>query len=428
MTRRLASLRTVGLALLVLLGAASPSLATARAATALVVEFDAAKPEFPSAVTFSLKAVAAAPIERIELLYTAVGEETLNLVTPPFAGGRSVELAYRLDMVANYHPPGLDIAYRWRLTSVDGTVTETEERAFTWADARFDWERVGTEQVAVYAYNGDEDFNRRVLDSAQETIDRLQTEFGVERSEPIRIWVYDSREDFGGAQAPNSEAWIAGTSYPGLFLVLAVLPTNNPAEIGRVVPHEVSHQVLFQATENPFNYAPTWLDEGLAVLHQDSGNESFPDIVAAAAAEGRLFSVRALNSEFPYDPADAQLAYAQSFAIVRFIVDRFGEEALGNLIDALRDGVTYDQAAQRALGTDLDGVDRLWKESLGYAGDSPAGAGGTGDGRITSAPSPAGGLADGRLVMAFTALLAIVAWVTVMVRYQRKPTEDAGLP
>ena len=409
-------------ALLSLAGLLVPAPSSASAATVpgLAISANEATPEFPEGITFSLSASAAVPVERVELLYSIAGQETLNMATPEFLRGSTIDANFRLDARTRYIPPGLDLAYHWRLTDAAGNVSETEPRTMTWQDNRFDWTSVATEQVTVYAYNGDEDFNRAVLESAQRTIDELQATFRVERGAPIRIWAYASVDDFAGAQAPNSHPWIVGTAFPDYRLILAVLPVGDTDEVGRVIPHEVTHQVLHQATANPFNEPPTWMDEGLAVYYQDGGTQAFPDLVEAAAEDGRLYSVRALNSQFPYDKPDADLAYAESFSIVSFIIEEFGEEAMGALIQVFAEGISHDEAVQRALGVSMDELDRRWKASLGYEGDrmAPGAATSENGGSNPSSPSPDSRVAPatGAFVMAAAAILAVISGAIVIKR------------
>jgi hypothetical protein len=175
----------------------------------------------------------------------------------------------------------------------------------------------------------------------------------------------------------------------------------------------MAHQIVYQAIKNPYSGLPTWLDEGLAVYYQIGGKAQFPELVQTASDQGLLYSVRSLNSGFPYDSGGATLAYAESFSIVTFIQQHWGEDKLADLINAYKAGVTNDEAAMSALGVDLDGLDKLWKESLGYQGDKgPAGT-------IVPQRNDSGStwgdlLASGVLIWALVALagmfLAIRAW------------------
>jgi hypothetical protein len=395
-----------------LLFAAAP-VALTRAAADITVDSSTATASFPDGVTFDVKATSSAPIVKAELLYNKAALETLYLNQAKVDPSTSIDVSLPVDFRANYVPPGIDISYRWRLTDANGRTIETDPQVVTWEDTRFDWKQVTTDQVTVYYYTGDKEFAQTILDSAQSTIDRLQTNFSVERSRPIRIWVYDSKSDFQGSQAPNSQDWIAGTAYPELQVILAVLPDGNSREVGRIVPHEISHQVLYQATLNPFNVPPTWMDEGLAVSAQDNGNEDFSSLVERASQDGRLFSVRSLTSEFPYDPADASLAYAESYSIVQFILGRWGNDGIAKIIDAYKQGDSHDQALTAALGVDMTELDKLWKESLGYSGDRGVAGG-------TSSSTDSSGF-DG-LILDGTSLilvLAVFASIVAMARRHR---------
>jgi hypothetical protein len=374
---------------------------------------------FPESITFSLRGEAPFELERIELLYSIADDLTLHLATPPFEPGSEIDIQHDLRMQVNFVPVGVDVRYQWRLTGVDGTVAETEPETFMWKDDRFDWESVTNDQVTVFSYHGNEAFSHLILDTAQATIDRLRTDFAVNEVPPIRIWAYTSVDDFQGTQLKNSESWIAGTAYPEYHVIQAVLPEGDRYEVGRIVPHEISHQVLHQATRNPFNAPPVWLDEGLAVLNQEGGDEDYPALVHQAAEQGRLFSIPALISSQPLDAADAALYYAESLSVVQFVIDHFGAEKIAVLIDAYREGVSHDDAALRALGVDLEELDRLWKASLGYQGDRGQAGG------ITPETGNDGAslLASGALVMTIAAVAAIAA-AMIVIRRSALPEES----
>jgi Peptidase MA superfamily len=389
------------LALVPLVHAPQPVDAAAR----MTVNDDEATSNFPDGIELKLDVDGKRPIERVELLYRAADLETYNLEVPQFKPAKHVTIDHHLDFRVNYLPSGIDVTYHWRLTDDKGQAFETDPRTVLWADNRFDWQTLTANDVTVYAYNQNPAFDQMILDRAQQAADQLKGEYGVKAVAPIRIWVYNSKEDFSATLRGNSEPWIGGSAYMDYHLIVAILPEGNKSEIGRIVPHEMSHQVLYQATKNPFNAPPLWLDEGLAVLHQDNGAESFPAIVKDAAEKGHLFSVRALVSSFPYDPADAGLAYAESLSIVRFVIDRFGEDRLRAVIAAYRTGVSHDDALWQGLGIDMDGLDRLWKESLDYPGDRPRSAATTKD-RSAWTDFFGSGLASGALVF-LCVLLAV---------------------
>lgn len=431
---RLARFVLVPLALLAALAApvtvVGQSAPPAAEAAVAVVAADAVA-AFPEGIDFSLDATAAVPIVAVELLWRPAMVETLALELPEFEPSTTLAIDHRLDLTDDVLPPGLDVRYRWRLTDADGHVTETPEQRLLWEDARFAWEATGSGLVTVFAYNDDPAFNAAVLASAEETLGRLSRRFGAELRDPVRIWVYNSAEDFTSTLAPNSEPWVVGSTYPWFGLILFVLPPGNSRELARVVPHEISHQVLYQATRNPFNGPPAWLEEGLATLSQGTGQAELWAQLQGAAAEGRLDRLRSLNGQFPYDANAARLAYAQSLSVVQYVIDTYGESGLSRLIAVFREGVTYDEAVERALGVTLDDLDEAWRLQVPAQAERQLAVLGatTDNGGSGLSAGQAWLLASGSLVMGAAALLGLFAGGRAVLRARRlEPEPDVDLP
>ena len=258
---------------------------------------------FPEGITFTLDAETTDPIANLELLYRAPGVETFSVELPPFEPGRPTSRSSTRSTCARGElPPGIDVQYHWRITEADGDVVETPEQTLSWFDDRYDWTPLSGPNVTVYTYDADPAFQQAILDSAERTIASLAESYGAELEQPVRVWAYADKDDLYGALAPNSEPWIAGAAYPPLHVIMAVLPPGDYDEVARVVPHEISHQVLHQATENPFNSPPQWLDEGLAAYWQESGRDRFYSYALELAANGEVPSAAHPERHLPLRP------------------------------------------------------------------------------------------------------------------------------
>ena len=108
--------------------------------------------------------------------------------------------------------------------------------------------------------------------------------------------------------------------------------------------------MTYQVTQNPFNYPPLWLNEGLAVYWQEAGRDRFYSYALELAQEGNIPPLRTLNGEFAYDSEGALNAYALSLSVVIYILDTFGDEGMTNLLDVFKQGVTYDEAVEQGSG------------------------------------------------------------------------------
>jgi len=300
----------------------------------------------------------------VEVLYTVAGDDTANLAFVPLApvsASGEMALTATLDLQAQFVPSGVSLDFWWRVVSDDGPVAESApEQTFSFDDRR-QWQQLQTDKVPLHYYAHEPAFAQEMLDASQATVSELEQRFSLAQSAPLDIWVYPSSEDFRGAQQPNSRESIAGASYPGYFLIVAVVPDGSTNEVGRVVLHEVSHQILYQATDNPFTYPPLWFDEGMATHFQVGGTDGFMEMVVRAHRDGTLFDITSLDVSFPYLPAQATLAYATSWSVVEYIEVTWSDDGISRLIAAFATGVPYDEALVAALGVDSDELNEDWR-------------------------------------------------------------------
>ena len=240
-------------------------------------------------------------------------------------GPHRLRSEYTVDAQIDYIEPGVDITYYWVLSGTDGPVAQTVEQTLTWIDSSFDWQRLDSEDVNLFTYDNDSDFDQYILKVAQESADKYKAEYDIAEIQPVRIWVYASGRDFSTTLRQNSESWIGGFSLPQAGVIAVPIEPGDDYSVERVISHEVSHHVFYQATKNPFTFWPTWLDEGLAVVGQLAGNENDLEIAIAALDEGSLPTLRTLSSSFPTDPAAANRSYATSHMAVQYIIETWGQ-------------------------------------------------------------------------------------------------------
>ena len=384
---------------------------------------------FPEEILFPVVAEStAADIASLELSYRVVGEAYTRSRWPELDSARKVDLSYRMDTQVDHYPPGTEFHYYWTATDAAGNVIDSEEQVFVYQDDRFDWYTLSTERVAVYWYMGEDSFGQELLDTAVRALDRLEREAGVQAKRQISIHVYGQGSDFRGALGPNSPEWIGGQAMPPLALIIAYIRPSDPEyrEIRRMIPHELSHVVLYQATSNPYTANPNWLEEGIAVHNQEVADAEFPFLVEEAALEGRLIPLRALAASFPSDPDLAILSYAESVSIVEFILEQYGEEGLSALVDVFAEGETSEVAVQRALGVSLDDLEAQWWATLPAPVRTPVPG-------ATAAPreEPLTGFNIEALLLvvgsalACTFFLAVTVVVVVVVVVRRRRAADA---
>ncbi|NTU81054.1 MAG: hypothetical protein HGA45_17005 [Chloroflexales bacterium] len=356
------SLLRFAAALLLGLMFVAPARAQSGAITVLSSE---AAPDFPAEISFSLTAEAAASnIVAVQLLYGATREEALTVVDLPVTAGRRVEARHTLDTQVYYIPPGTALTYRWVIRDDAGNELTSEPQDLIYHDERFPWSERTERNVTVFWYEGGDAFGQDLIDTTTRALDKLEAEIGSSLDLPVRIYIYASNQDMRSALRSNSTEWVGGQALPGLGVIVGAIGPDNRAEIGRLIPHELSHQVLYQATNNPYGGVPLWFDEGLAVHNQERRDEGWDEIVAAAAQEGRLIPLEALASNFPTDADQTRLSYAQSRDVVEFILKTYGEPKLRELVAAFAAATPLEEALPQVLGRTVDELDADWRATL----------------------------------------------------------------
>jgi hypothetical protein len=320
--------------------------------------------DFPMTITFRLTADTPAEVDRAELRYITSGKEYSNAAVVEFDPTNSANAEYTVDAQIDYIEPGVDVTYYWVLANSGGPVARTADSTLTWIDESYDWLRFDSQDVSVFAYDSDLEFDQYILQIAQESADKYKAQYDIADIEPMRIWVYANGSDFAQTLRQNSESWIGGFSIPEAGVIAVPIEAGDDYSVKRVISHEVSHHVLYQATKNPFSYPPTWFDEGLAVIGQLAGNQNDLEIVLGALAEGALPTLRTLASSFPTDPVATNRSYATSHMAVVFIMERWGQQVIRDIIRDFRAGSTADQALETVLGVDTEGLDALFREWL----------------------------------------------------------------
>jgi hypothetical protein len=167
---------------------------------------------------------------------------------------------------------------------------------------------------------------------------------------------------FLALQPPNAPAppWASGVAYPELNLIVLKVGVHetNPRALLR---HELSHIAVGQLTDGR---APRWLLEGLAVVHAgDEWNSEGPSLIKAALADN-LYSFDRLARGFPERASEAELAYAQSAHFVKYLIDRFGEDHLQQVIIEMVHGATFDAAVDKVLQATPAQLENAWRRTI----------------------------------------------------------------
>jgi len=343
----------------------SPGLAQAQSEP--VILDSSAQANFPSQLNFSLSAQSNVNITDIRLHYMvdrAGFAQVASEVYIKFVPSTQVEAEWTWDMrKTGGLPPGSIVTYWWTVTDASGGSVETAPHQVQFNDVRYSWLSLTEGEATIYWYQGDDSFARELMAVAQQALTRLLENTGAYPEKPVKIYVYASAQDLQGAMIYPQE-WTGGVAFTRYGTIAIGISPLNLDWGKRAIAHELTHLVIHQMTLNPYNYLPTWLDEGLAMSTEGALEPQFVDALYRAVGEDRLITVRSLSSPFSAYASQATLAYAQSYSLVEFLIGSYGQSKMLELLNTFREGSGYDAALEKVYGFDMDGLDALWREQI----------------------------------------------------------------
>jgi tetratricopeptide (TPR) repeat protein len=190
----------------------------------------------------------------------------------------------------------------------------------------------------------------RFLESVyQELTDR----FGYAPPGKTRIELMKNHQWFSGRTIGLPFIPTVGACTGKVVALASPRATGKPFNWARVLKHEVVHVITLQQTE--FNI-PHWYTEALAVE-----SEGFPRpqewnklLLERVPARSKLLNLDSINLGFirPNEPDDRQMAYCQAQLYARYMLKRFGDDALIKMLGAYRRGLTTDRAIRDSFSVE----------------------------------------------------------------------------
>lgn len=341
--------------------------AKAQAAPRADVEADSATLDFPNTVTFSATLNAASEIVDVTLEY---GNEQLTCgeviakAFPDFQPGTSLDVSWTWDMrQSGSLPPGTSIWWRWRYVDSSGAEFVSDKQTVTWLDDQHDWQTVSKDFVNIHYYGNNQAFGQTMLDAGLEGLRRNKEQAGMTPDIPVNIYVYPTYEDMRDAILYEPQ-WTGGLAYSDFSIIIMGISGDANFDKGTVI-HELTHVLVGRNAFTCIGFIPTWLNEGLAVYSEGGPDSSMQSQLDIAMRDNTLFPIRSLGGNFSEIPEKALLSYGQSYSIVKFMLETYGQEKMNQLLTALSDAEPVDDALIRIYGVDTDGLDTQWRESLG---------------------------------------------------------------
>ena len=325
---------------------------------------------FPTSIKFRATIESSVSITSVVLEY-GTNELTCGSVVakafPHFTPDTIVNVEWNWEMrQSGSLPPGATIWWRWRYLDESGNEHVSEQKTLTWLDSKHNWQTITSGYINLHWYSGNQAFAQELLNVAETGLARLKNDAGLEPDKLIHLYIYANTDDMKDAIL-YEPSWTGGMAFSEHDIVIIGI-SNQDLEWGRTtIAHELTHVLVGHLTFSCLGDVPTWLNEGLAVYSEGSLDLGSENQLNEAISSDELLTVRSLSGGFSEVPSRAYLSYSQSYSIVKYLIDTYGQDKMNSLLITLRDGTTIDDALMKVYGFDVDDLEKSWRQAIGAA-------------------------------------------------------------
>lgn len=218
-----------------------------------------------------------------------------------------------------------------------------------------------------------------IAEYGKDVLEKSRFEIGLDLEEypeePVIVEIYPDLESFTTASTLPPEnvekTGVVGICKFNRIMVLSPRLLPKGYAWSDTLAHEYTHYLIFLKSENT---VPVWLHEGIAKFEESRWRESkrnvlspfYETILAQALKKDGLVPIEKMHPSLALlDSArEAQLAFAQAGTSVSFLVDKWGNEGLVGLLEAMKARDDYKAAISDVTGLDFDTFYGSWKKYL----------------------------------------------------------------
>jgi hypothetical protein len=230
-----------------------------------------------------------------------------------------------------------------------------------------DFKATETPHFAFFFHARDRRIMRSLIDEAEVVRREVVKDLGTDFSGITRVYLAPSAREYREMQPDRwVPSWSAGVAYPRSNVIILKSPRairGGRMDLNRVFKHELTHIAVgraFRGTER----VPRWLDEGLAMYESREWDLSRISTITRAVLTDSLIPLAEITIGFPEDAGRAELAYAQSFYLVTFLVSKYGRENFHRFIRKYSTGKSLEDVLLVVYGLRWNEFEERWRDYL----------------------------------------------------------------
>lgn len=178
---------------------------------------------------------------------------------------------------------------------------------------------------------------------------RLENLLEMTLPDTISVVIVQTQEQFDSVAGGLLPEWGAAAAIPvrDLMILREPMIDRYPGNTANLLQHELAHIALHYRVAG--RRLPRFIDEGFASWF--AGEWHFDNVVRVAGAQltNSLLPLRDIDRVNAFHQGEAGLAYSQSYLVVAFFFEQYGEIGFLELLDALKQGRSLNEAFRQVF-------------------------------------------------------------------------------
>lgn len=217
----------------------------------------------------------------------------------------------------------------------------------------FEWSYIQTRHFDIHFYEDAYPTAKFAADVMEAAYEEVSEELNYKIQRRVPVFIYNSHNDFQQTNIVSSLLPEGVGGFTEAFKNRIAIPFDGSYEdLRHVLHHELTHAVIYDmlfgnsfssllSRQRLFNL-PLWFAEGYAEYSSRHGWDYFSDMYVRDATINEYLAPPMYLGGF--------LAYKEGQAMVKYIVDKYGEDKLGEILRKGKIHLTMNKALEAAIG------------------------------------------------------------------------------
>ncbi len=199
------------------------------------------------------------------------------------------------------------------------------------------WKSIDSESFRVFFQMRDSLNAIKIQQILAENFFSINYEIKAELTSPVQVFIAPTKSGFQHLTRSALPHWSEAVAIPSQQKIIVKSPRwhRSSQQLQTILSHELVHVLVGIATGH--NRLPRWFNEGLAIyvsgdLRYIEGKE-LPNSVTS----GQLLKLKEIDAVLSFQQLQARLAYQESFAAIKYIVDTYSHTSLPKLLQNTAD-------------------------------------------------------------------------------------------